>query len=93
LDDALVPYPLVLGERENGTAPLDEALLAYRAALEEMTRERVPLQWAGTQMNLGTTLQTLGQRESGTGRLEEAVISSEYRARALSLAIVAGRPS
>jgi hypothetical protein len=38
-----------------------------------MTRERVPLQWAGTQMNLGTALQTLGERESGTARLEEAV--------------------
>jgi hypothetical protein len=25
----------------------------FRAALGERTRERVPLQWAGTQMNLG----------------------------------------
>ena len=38
-----------------------------------MTRERVPLQWATTQSNLGTALQTLGARESGTARLEEAV--------------------
>ena len=31
------------GERESGTAHLEEAVAAYRAALEEMTRERVPL--------------------------------------------------
>jgi len=51
---------------------------AYRAALEEWTRDRVPLDWAMTQMNLGTALQTLGERESGTARLQEAVAA--YRA-------------
>jgi tetratricopeptide (TPR) repeat protein len=63
----------MLGERESGTARLEEAVAAFRAALEERTRERVPLQWAMTQMNLGTVLETLGERESGTARLEEAV--------------------
>ena len=43
------------------------------AALEEWTRERVPLDWAMTQNNLGNALWTLGERESGTARLEEAV--------------------
>ena len=37
-----------LGEREGGTARLEEAVAAYRAALEEQTRERVPLDWAAT---------------------------------------------
>ena len=37
------------------------------------TRERVPLDWATTQNNLGNALATLGERESGTARLEEAV--------------------
>src|SRR4051794_22210900 len=64
-----------LGARESGTARLEEAVAAYRAALEEYTRERVPLDWARTQMNLGTALWTLGERESGTARLEEAVIA------------------
>jgi hypothetical protein len=41
--------------------------------LEERTRERVPLDWATTQNNLGTALSSLGERESGTARLEEAV--------------------
>ena len=36
---------------------------------EEWTRERVPLQWATTQNNLGIALRILGERESGTARL------------------------
>jgi tetratricopeptide (TPR) repeat protein len=67
-----------LGERESGTARLEEAVSAYRAALEERTRDRVPLDWAMTQNNLGNALATLGERASGTARLEEAV--SAYRA-------------
>jgi hypothetical protein len=45
-----------LGERESGTARLEEAVAAYRAALEERRRDQVPLDWAGTQKNLGTAL-------------------------------------
>ena len=67
-----------LGEREGGTARLEEAVAACRAALEECTRERVPLQWAATQAGLGNALSALGDRESGTARLEEAVVA--YRA-------------
>ena len=69
---------LALGERESGTARLEEAVAAYRAALEELTRDRVPLDWATTQMNLGIAHETLGERESGTARLEQAVAA--YRA-------------
>jgi tetratricopeptide (TPR) repeat protein len=64
-----------LGERESGTARLEEAVTALRAALEERTRARVPLKWAMTQTNLGNALQSLGERESGTVRLKEAVIA------------------
>ena len=49
-----------------------------RAALEVITRERVPLDWAMTQNNLGNALRALGERENGTARLEEAVAA--YRA-------------
>jgi tetratricopeptide (TPR) repeat protein len=62
-----------LGERERGTARLEEGVAAHRAALEERTRERVPLDWSMTQSNLGLALMRLGERESGTARLEEAV--------------------
>jgi nucleoid DNA-binding protein/exonuclease VII small subunit len=64
---------LALGGRESGTVRLEEAITAYRAALQERMRERAPLDWAWTQNNLGTALLTLGKRESGTARLEEAV--------------------
>jgi tetratricopeptide (TPR) repeat protein/pimeloyl-ACP methyl ester carboxylesterase len=62
-----------LGERESGTARLEEAVAAYREALKENTREGAPLQWAVTQNNLGNALARLGERESGTARLDEAV--------------------
>jgi tetratricopeptide (TPR) repeat protein len=67
-----------LGARESGTARLEQAVAAFRAALEEYARERVKLNWAATQNNLGNALQTLGERESGTARLEQAVAA--YRA-------------
>jgi hypothetical protein len=50
---------------------------AYRAALEERTRGRVPLDWAMTQNNLGYALEALGERQSGTAQLEEA--AAAYR--------------
>jgi tetratricopeptide (TPR) repeat protein len=65
----------ILGQRESGTAKLEEAVVAYREALKEQTRERVPLDWAMTQNNLGSALHALGERESGTAKLEEAVVA------------------
>jgi tetratricopeptide (TPR) repeat protein len=64
---------LTFGEQTGTNKPLEEAVAAYRDALKERTRERVPLDWAMTQNNLGNALWTLGERESGTARLEEAV--------------------
>ena len=64
---------LRFGERESGPERLEEAVVAFREALKERTRERVPLDWAKTQNNLGTALRSLGERGSGTERLEEAV--------------------
>ena len=62
-----------LGERESGTERLEQAVAAFHAALKELTRERVPLDWATTKTNLGNALVVLGGRESGTERLEQAV--------------------
>jgi len=62
-----------LGEREARTGRLEDAVTAYREALKEQTRERVPLAWGMTQVNLGAVLARLGARENGTARLEEAV--------------------
>ena len=46
---------------------------------EERTRDRVPLDWATTQNNLGNALRTLGERETGTERLEQAVAAYTRR--------------
>src|SRR5204863_414730 len=55
-----------------------EAVQALRGLLALCTRDRVPLDWAGTQMSLGNALLRLGERESGSAHLEEAVAA--YRA-------------
>ncbi|MBI5162602.1 MAG: tetratricopeptide repeat protein, partial [Magnetospirillum sp.] len=67
-----------IGEQGGDAARLEAAVIAYRAALELRSRERVPLAWATTQNNLGAALSSLGTRESGTARLEAAVTA--YRA-------------
>ena len=54
---------------------LEEAVVAFREALKECTRERVPLDWAMTQTNIGNTLAALGGREGDSARLEEAVVA------------------
>jgi tetratricopeptide (TPR) repeat protein len=61
-----------LGERENGTARLEEAVGAYRNAL---TIREARSTRAMALNNLGTALSTLGERETGTARLEEAVLA------------------
>src|SRR5262249_29063532 len=65
--------PSGLRKRRSCGLRLEEAVAAYRLALQERPRERVPLDWARTQINLGGALKRLGEREAGTARLEEAV--------------------
>ena len=62
-----------LGEREADPARPHEAVAAFREALKEFTRERVPLDWATTQNNLGNALASLGEREADPARLREVV--------------------
>ncbi len=61
------------GEERGDNAALRESISAWHEVLRNRPRQRVPLDWAMTQNNLGTALQALGERESGTARLEEAV--------------------
>ena len=63
----------MIAEREEGTARLEDAVAAYRAALKVLTPGRRPLDWAKTQNSLGAALSTLGGREEGTAHLEESV--------------------
>ena len=45
-----------LGEERGDNARLVTAIAYFRKVLEEWTRERVPLDWAVTQNNLGAAL-------------------------------------
>jgi tetratricopeptide (TPR) repeat protein len=45
----------------------------YRNALEERTRDRVPLEWAMTQHALGRALCISGDRENSTARLKDGI--------------------
>jgi tetratricopeptide (TPR) repeat protein len=69
---------LLLGEREEHGPRVKEAVAAYRAAVQECTRERAPQEWASMQIDLGAALVQLAEWEGGTMRLEEAVTA--YRA-------------
>ena len=61
-----------LGERESGTARLEEAVAAFRAALDERTRERLPLDWATTTGNLGVAMVTIAERTGDLAVAETA---------------------
>ena len=81
-----------LGERESGTARLEEAVAAYREALQELTRARVPLEWAMTQINLGNALTSArragerdGEARGGRRRLSRGLEGNDPRARAAPL--------
>ena len=63
---------LYYGEQSGKNESLAESIELYRKVLDEWTRERVPLDWAMTQNNLGLALETLGARENSTEQLEGA---------------------
>jgi hypothetical protein len=51
-----------LGERESGTARLEEAVAASRDALKEWTRENAPVDHDMVEKNLDRTLKLLEER-------------------------------
>jgi tetratricopeptide (TPR) repeat protein len=51
---------------------LGKAVDAFNEALKERTRERVPLQWAVTEGNLGDALKRLAERDNQMSTLEMA---------------------
>jgi hypothetical protein len=63
-----------LGGRESGTAKLEEAVVAYREALKEWTRERVPVDWASSFGQEGIALMLLAER-SGDAVMAETALS------------------
>jgi hypothetical protein len=67
--------------RQGDNAALRSSVEAYGRALSEYSRSQAPLDWAGTQNDLGSALARLGERESGTARLEEAARPFARRSR------------
>ena len=67
-----------LGEEFGDNDALRRAIALYRdEVLPLAPRERVPLDWAITQNNLGNALSALGERKTDTARLKEAVAAYE----------------
>jgi hypothetical protein len=64
------------GDERGDNAALTASIETWHLVLQDRSRERVPLDWAMTQNNLGRALVVLGERESGTTRLEEAVAAA-----------------
>jgi hypothetical protein len=52
------------GKREGDTERLEEAVQAYRAALQERARERVTLEWVAKEKALEQTMVELERRRS-----------------------------
>ena len=63
------------GDELGDNGALLSAIHQYKRLVELAPRERVPLDWAMTQTNLGLALWRFGERESGTAKLEEAVVA------------------
>src|SRR6516225_4765249 len=63
------------GDEYGDNGALLSAIEGYKRLVELTPRERVPLQWATIQNDLGNALSVLGERESGTAKLEAAVVA------------------
>jgi tetratricopeptide (TPR) repeat protein len=66
------------GRDKGDNAALLSSIAHWQRLLVATSRDRTPLDWAMTQMNLGNALVRLGESEPGTARLEQAVTA--YRA-------------
>ena len=68
----------ILGQRQRATIMLKRSIAAFKSALSERDRQRLPLDWAATQNNLGNTFGILGQRQADTQMLAESIVAFEY---------------
>ena len=61
----------------SGTARFEEAVTAYREALKEWTRARVPLDWAKTQMNFALVYRALFDKDHQPRHLDDALEAAD----------------
>ena len=52
----------------------EEAVSAFNAALAVRNRERAPLDWAVTQMNLGEAVMTLAEKSRNSVMVDDAIL-------------------
>lgn len=64
---------IILGERDRSTSYLEEAISVLTEALKNTSRDRAPIYWGLTQMNLGIVFMRLGDRDSNAETLEKAI--------------------
>jgi tetratricopeptide (TPR) repeat protein len=62
-----------LGKLERRNDKLKKAYEAYETTLEQWTRDRVPLNWAGTKNNIGNTMLEIGRRTGEASFLSKAL--------------------
>ena len=62
-----------IGHIEGSTERLEEAVTAHEQALLERTRERVPLDWAATTLNIAIAELSLYDRSSEPSQLDRAL--------------------
>lgn len=63
------------GDEFGDNAALRDSITMHRRALQELSRDVVPLDWAAAENDLGNSLAALGGRESGTIHLQEAILA------------------
>lgn len=67
----------IIGQRRMGTRYLEDAIDAFRAALDLMDPGSAPVAWAAVQNGLGNALGALGQRQADDELLNRAVEAFE----------------
>ena len=65
-------------DKEEGCKLLEDAVTAYRSALEVRTKADLPQDWASTQSNLAKALRTLGKLLEGEEGLKHQLKAVEF---------------
>jgi len=67
----------ILGQRQQGTHRLEQAIATYRRALDAQSPEHTPADWAATQNGLGNALGILAHRQKDAEMLEQSLQAFE----------------
>jgi tetratricopeptide (TPR) repeat protein len=76
LSAKLADLHYLIGTQSGTKARFEKAIALYRQTLTEWTQDKVPLQWAMTQNNLGNALSALGERGDNDA-LKKAITAYE----------------